>query len=119
MKSIWIIVAIIAVFGLGFWGIKSLSGQTTPTNTTNISQTSSVTIKNMAFSPTLITTSIGQTITFTNNDSVPHTATATDKSFDSGSIAPGATFNKTFNSAGSFSYYCSFHPTMKGKVIVK
>lgn len=119
MKNIWIVVVIVAVLGLGFWGIKSLSGKSMSTNTSNTSQTSNVTIKNMAFSPNLITTSVGQTITFTNNDSVPHTVTADDNTFDSGSIAPGTTFKKTFDTNGSFSYHCSFHPFMKGKVIVK
>lgn len=78
-----------------------------------------VEIKNFAFSPVTITISKGQTVTWTNMDSAPHTVTSTSGIFDSGSIGNGQTFSYTFNTAGTFEYYCTIHPSMPhGEVIV-
>ena len=80
---------------------------------------STVEIKNFAFSPVTITISKGQTVTWTNMDSAPHTVTSTSGIFDSGSIGNGQTFSYTFNNAGTFEYSCTIHPSMQhGKVIV-
>jgi plastocyanin len=73
----------------------------------------------MAFSPSSITTTVGTTVTWTNNDNMDHTVTADDNSFDSGSIAVGGTYSRTFSSAGNFGYHCSIHPGMRGSVAVK
>jgi plastocyanin len=78
-----------------------------------------VSIAGMAFSPASITTTVGATVTWTNNDNMAHTVTADDNSFDSGNIAAGGTFSRTFSSAGSFAYHCSIHPGMKGTVGIK
>ena len=78
-----------------------------------------VSIAGMAFSPASVTTTVGTTVTWTNNDNMVHTVTADDNSFDSGSIAVGGTFFRTFSSAGSFAYHCNIHPSMKGTVVVK
>ncbi len=80
---------------------------------------STVNIKNYAFSPATITISKGQTVTWTNMDSAPHTVTSTRGIFDSGSIGNGQIFSYTFNTAGTFEYSCTIHPSMQhGKVIV-
>jgi YVTN family beta-propeller protein len=79
----------------------------------------SVSIKGFAFNPGSITIKSGQTITWTNNDSVPHTVTSKDGRWDSGDINPGASFSRTFEQEGSFAYYCTIHPSMLGEVIVK
>lgn len=52
----------------------------------------------------------------TNRDSTPHIITG--ENFDSGSISQDKTFNQTFKETGTFQYYCTIHPSMKGKVIV-
>lgn len=98
------------------------------TNNTNPSggqgpttSTASVSIKNLAFDPTPINIAAGTTVTWTNNDSVTHTVTSdsdSSESFDSGHLAPGATFTHTFNNAGTISYHCTIHPFMHGQVIV-
>jgi plastocyanin len=62
---------------------------------------------------------VNNTVTWVNNDGVPHTVTATDSSFDSGNLPPGATWSHTFNSAGQFPYVCSYHYWMKGTVTVE
>ena len=71
------------------------------------------------FSPTDISVKSGQTVTWTNTGAVAHTVTADDgASFDSGSIAPGATLSLTPSAAGTFAYHCTFHPWMKGTLTV-
>jgi plastocyanin len=59
-------------------------------------------------------------VTWTNNDSVPHTVTADDGSFDSGTLQPGQTFSHTFTSAGKVTYHCAIHgqASMNGSVQV-
>ena len=57
----------------------------------------------------------GATVTWTNNDSMAHTVTADDNSWNSGNIAPGSTYSRAFSS-GTFSYHCAIHPSMTGKI---
>jgi len=73
------------------------------------------------YTPSSITVVIGvnNTVVWKNYDSMEHTVTATDKSFDSGLIEPGQSFSWTFNSPGTYTYYCALHPWMRGTVIVK
>ncbi|HEX6558670.1 MAG TPA: hypothetical protein VF021_04390 [Longimicrobiales bacterium] len=73
-----------------------------------------VDIRQMAFWPADVRARIGDTLVFTNHDFVPHTATARDRSWDSGSIAPDASWRGAVTAAGGF--YCTFHPTMTGKI---
>ena len=79
-----------------------------------------VSITNFAFSPGSVTVGIGDTVTWTNNQAgVPHTVTSdTAGVMDSGTLASGATYAKTFDAAGTFTYFCAIHPTMTGTVIV-
>jgi plastocyanin len=58
-------------------------------------------------------------VAWTNNDQVQHTVTAVDRSFDSGSLAPGTTWRYTFTKPGTYQFFCVVHPFMKGVVIVK
>ena len=76
-----------------------------------------VAMKNMKFSPATIEIKKGDTVEWKNDDITPHTATSA--AFDSGSIASDAGWRHTFTQAGSFRYYCTFHPDMKGTVVVK
>ncbi len=73
------------------------------------------------YSPPLITVVIGvnNTVTWVNNDQSIHTVTATDKSFDSGNVAPGGSFTHTFTAPGTYTYVCVYHSWMKGTVVVK
>jgi plastocyanin len=77
-----------------------------------------VTIAKMAFSPPEITAQVGDTIEWTNNDFVAHTATARDKSFDIVIPAHG-TGSVVIKTVGTVDYFCRFHPMMKGMVAVK
>jgi plastocyanin len=80
--------------------------------------TQEVKISGSKFGPAAITVAKGDTVTWTNSDAVPHTATAAGK-FDAGTIAPGKSVSKKMDQAGEFDYVCSFHPGMKGKLVVK
>lgn len=79
----------------------------------------SITIDNFAFSPATLTVPPGATVTVVNKDTAAHTVTAADKSFDTGTIAPGAT--KTFNAPnkpGTYGYKCTIHPFMTAGLTV-
>ncbi len=80
----------------------------------------SVSIINLAFSPASVSVSVGDTVTWTNNDAgIPHTATSDAPGvFDSGTLNTGGTYAKTFTEAGTFPYHCNIHPTMTGTVVV-
>jgi plastocyanin len=76
-----------------------------------------------AFQPNPIQVGVGDTVTWTNDDSQPHTATSgeavtPDGRFDSGIMAPAATFDFTFTEAGEYPYFCLLHPNMVGTVSV-
>ncbi|MCA9878425.1 MAG: cupredoxin domain-containing protein [Thermomicrobiales bacterium] len=77
---------------------------------------SAVTIDSLAFDPPRIAVAPGATVTWANDDTVPHTVTATDGAFDSGILEPGGTFSFAFDQPGGFTYHCLLHPTMTGEV---
>ena len=76
-----------------------------------------VSMRNMQFSPKTLRVKKGTVVEWTNDDVVPHTATSS--SFDSGSLGRGQSWRHTFTAAGRFQYTCTFHPLMKGTIIVK
>jgi len=76
----------------------------------------SVLIENNQFQPAEITIQKGETITWINKDAMDHTATG--KSFDSGRLKEAQSYQQTFSDAGTFDYICTYHPYMKGKIIV-
>lgn len=75
-----------------------------------------VAIQGMKFVPANIVVAAGDTITFTNRDSAPHTATANDGSFDTGRLGRGESATVRIGSGGTFDYICLLHPMMKGRV---
>ena len=78
-----------------------------------------VTIDNFSFTPKEITIAKGTTVTWVNHDDVPHTVVDADKVFRSKALDTDDRFSFTFNDAGTFGYFCSVHPMMTGKVVVK
>jgi plastocyanin len=90
----------------------------TGTTVTAAAASTGVTIKNFSFAPASSSVHVGDTITWTNQDIAAHTATATDGSFNTGTINQGKSGSHTFTKAGTFAYICSIHPSMKGTVIV-
>jgi len=100
---------------------------TTSTSTTALTQVQVSILPNAGtdttspgYSPQQIVVVIGvnNTVTWVNNDNVPHTVTAKDGSFDSGNLNPGQSFTYTFTKAGTYAYTCTYHSWMNGTVIV-
>jgi plastocyanin len=77
-----------------------------------------VSIQDFAFNQATIEVAAGTTVTWTNNDTAPHTVTSVDNTFDSGRLDRGATFSFTFDTPGEYAYACDFHPGMQGTVVV-
>jgi hypothetical protein len=77
-----------------------------------------VTISGFSFSPNTVTVNVGDRVTWTNQDPSTHTATSSGH-FNTGNIPEGGSKSVTFNSAGTFDYICTIHPTMQGTVIVR
>jgi hypothetical protein len=75
-----------------------------------------VTVAGFAFGPGSVEVEAGDSVTWSNDDEAPHTATGDD--FDTGTIASGASASVTFDTAGTFDYVCSIHPQMTGTVVV-
>ena len=79
----------------------------------------SITIVNMAFGPATLTVKTGTTLTWKNNDDIAHTVTSNDgTTFDSGTLAAGARFSFTANTAGTYAYHCTIHSGMTATLIV-
>ncbi len=79
-----------------------------------------VDIRDFAFNPNPVEITAGGSVTWTNQDAVPHTATGVDRAvLQSGTIQPGASFTQVFDTPGTFDYFCEFHGNMKGQIIVK
>lgn len=82
-------------------------------------QTDKVSISNFKFSPAHITVKKGTTVTWTNQDSIPHTVTADSGSGpDSPRMTEGKTYSYTYEKTGSFPYHCDIHEDMKAIVTV-
>jgi plastocyanin len=79
-----------------------------------------VEIKNYAFAPAAVTVPVGTTVTWVNEDSVPHTVTGKSgpAKFDSGQIASGGAWAATFATPGTYAYYCADHPQMVAQITV-
>ncbi len=79
-----------------------------------------VKIDNFSFSPAVVTVPAGTTIRWTNHDDIPHTVVSDDKTtFKSKVLDTDEQFTYTFTKPGTYSYFCSIHPKMAGKVVVQ
>lgn len=104
-----------------------MDNDTSTTPTTHISMVSGSSNPNnkVFYDPTPAKVKTSTTITWTNDDTLPHTVTSGNADtgpsgeFDSGIVMGGGSFTHTFDKAGSFDYYCALHPYMIGQVIVE
>jgi len=78
-----------------------------------------VLIENLAFKPSSLTIENGTTVTWINNDGVDHTVVEGNELFSSGTLTNGQNFSYTFTTTGTYNYFCSIHPDMRGNIIVQ
>jgi plastocyanin len=79
-----------------------------------------VDIKDFTYVPASLEIPVGATVTWTNSDAAPHTATAQDReALQSGTLNQGDTYSQTFDQPGTFDYFCEFHANMKGTIVVQ
>jgi plastocyanin len=95
--------------------VRAADAQAVPAN----AEADAVKIDNFTFSPATLTVAPGTTVTWTNDDDIPHTILGKEKGFRSKPLDTGNEFSFTFATAGEYAYFCSLHPHMVGKIIVK
>lgn len=78
-----------------------------------------VKIDNFTFTPPTVTVAVGTPVKWVNHDDIPHTVVSDDKSFKSKALDTDDAFSFTFTKPGTYTYFCSIHPKMTGKVVVK
>lgn len=91
-------------------------GETAPSG--DAVRSARVEIEDFAYDPDPVTIEEGGKVTWINRDSVPHTATAEDGSFDTGTLEEGKLGSESFKEPGAYAYTCTIHPRMEGTVEV-
>lgn len=127
-----VIAAIVVVIGAVILiSSNAGTGSNNANNSSTGAKTYNVVIRGLSFIPTPIDITVGDTVIWTNNDTVSHTITSDAQSSDSqtaasGSstelhsetLAPGQTYTHKFTTAGVYRYHCSIHTYMRGAVVV-
>ena len=108
----------IAKKGGNGYGAANTNQPANPTSSVMATQ-NSVQIVNSSFSPASLTVKVGDTVTWTNQDSMGHSATADDNSFDTGVLDQGKSGTVTFSKAGTYTYHCKIHSSMHGTITVQ
>ena len=120
MRYLALPLTVLALLLAGCGGGSDSSSSDASGSSASASGAKAVTIKNYKYAPADLTVPVGTTVKFTNEDSTPHTATSKESgAFESGSIDTGKSGTITLEKAGTFAYYCAFHPFMKGTITVE
>ena len=90
-----------------------------PGGTSAASPAADVKIDNFSFTPATLTVKAGTQITWTNGDDIPHTVVSDEQAFKSKVLDTDEKFSFTPSKAGTYSYFCSIHPKMRGKLVVE
>ena len=135
-RKMWFLVGIVLAFVLALIGtgfvVSALHGdlrvggtaQASGSQDTPVFGATQVYMRHENFSPVRIEVVLGTTVTWTNQDAVPHNVTispvviSSSNNWESGLLYPGQSFSYTFTSQGTFQYHCQEHPGMTGVVIV-
>jgi len=99
-------------------GGAGAEGGSEPAPSGEAQKSEKVDIVEFTYQPDPVVVQVDGKVTWQNQDTAPHTATADDGSFDTGTIEKGKLGSATFKEAGTFGYFCEIHPTMKGTVEV-
>lgn len=124
-KNIVVVLLFVFLLSIAIGCSKQESTPPTPTSSQNVggggsAESKNVVIADFAFSPSTLTVKKGDTVIWINEDAVPHTVTSDSGSeLASETLASRATFEHTFDSAGTFEYHCGIHQEMTGIVIVQ
>ena len=116
IRTIKLLLTLVAIFILA--GCAAEGDRALPAPPERIAE-KTVAIDNFSFTPAELVVAPGTKVTWTNHDDIPHTVTATDKSFTSSALDTDEKFSHTFTSKGTFNYYCAVHPHMTARIIVK
>jgi len=106
-------------FLLMLTALTSTPGRTDDLNNAGADRVASVSIDHMSFTPSELIVAPGTTVTWVNNEMMPHNVVDSNKAFRSKILAKDGTFSFTFTTPGDYNYVCLIHPNMKGKIIVK
>jgi plastocyanin len=118
MKKKLMIASLTAVLTLFTAAIFLLEGRATPTTKDNV-QAQEVRVDNFTFGPNSVTVPVNSTVTWVNKDDVPHVIASDDGVFKSKALDTDDKYSYTFTKPGEYPYFCSLHPKMVGKVLVK
>jgi plastocyanin len=94
---------------IGFWLIWGLAITLFALGLPSQAMTNYVSIKDSAFTPNQLAISPGETVTWTQDDNTEHSVTSSDQLFNSNTLVPGDTFSFTFDTVGTYNYFCVFH----------
>jgi len=108
-----------AVLGLSLLLMSGAFVRSSVTDAQDKPATNEVNIDNFMFTPMELTIAPGAQVTWVNKDDVPHTIVSVDHKFKSKALDTDEKFSFTFQDPGTYEYFCSVHPKMTGKIIVK
>ena len=120
MKRLMYVIPLSSIAVLVFAAIAAAQPAVVPaeeSTTPAPNDTTTVEIRNNAFNPAQLHVAPGSTVTFVNNDSVPHSATSDTKLFDL-EIPPGSSYPVVLEGEGTVPYHDELHPDMKGSIVV-
>jgi amicyanin len=120
-RTTTLVMGLILSATLAACGSSSSGGSTvTPGTSPSTAAGPTVTIQNFAFHPATLNVKVGTTVTFVQEDSIPHTTTGSGASsfINSPTLQKGQTYKVIFSKAGTYPYICSIHPYMHGTVVV-
>ncbi len=112
-RRLWYLSAIAAML------VAILPGHPTKGAATPPPAGAEVKIDNFAFTPATLTIPVGTQVTWTNRDDIPHTVVSDDKSIRSKALDTDEKFTFTFAKPGTYSYFCSIHPKMRGTIVAQ
>jgi plastocyanin len=122
LGALLLVLGLLAACGDGNEPATTSTGGTMTTGgpgTTGAGNGVRVIMKNTAFDPEEVTVTVGDTVTWVNEDPLEHDVVANNGEFKSELFDQGGTFNFTFTTPGTYPYFCSIHPGMTGTVIVE
>ena len=99
-------------------GVAAFAAAPTVTHASTTPKTHEIEIASFRFHPAVIQARVGDTIRWINKDLAPHTATANEFGWDTGELGQGEAAEVPVNAGMEPSYFCVFHPHMKGKIKV-